>query len=94
VSTAPLGSRKEQKGFIVNVHSFVQSQVLNRNEIKSDVLRRAAVAKLSAFIITTSHNRALACGVSLSNAAQRIHQFANRHRARPAAAVRYRTWVN
>ena len=41
----------------------------------------------------TSHNRALACGVSLSNAAQRIHQFANCHRARPAAAVRYRTHV-
>ena len=36
----------------------------------------------------------VACGVSLSNAAQRMHQFANCHRARPAAAVGYRTWVN
>jgi len=29
--------------------------------------------------------------VSLSQLAPRIHQFANCHRARPAAAVRYRT---
>jgi len=36
----------------------------------------------------------VACGVSLSNAAQCIHQFANCHRACPAAAVGYRTWVN
>jgi len=38
----------------------------------------------------------VACGVNQSNAAQRIpvHQFVNCHRARPAAAVRYRTWVN
>jgi len=32
--------------------------------------------------------------VSLSQLAARIHQFANCHCARPAAAVRYRTWVN
>ena len=32
--------------------------------------------------------------ISLSQLALRIHQFANCHRARPAAAVRYRTWVN
>ena len=32
--------------------------------------------------------------VSLSQLAPRIHQFAKCHRARPAAAVRYRTWVN
>jgi len=32
--------------------------------------------------------------VSLSQLAPRIHQFANCRRARPAAAVQYRTWVN
>ena len=32
--------------------------------------------------------------VSLSQLAPHIHQFANCHRARPASAVRYRTWVN
>jgi len=30
--------------------------------------------------------------VSLSQLKPRIHQFTNCHRARPAAAVRYRTW--
>ena len=32
--------------------------------------------------------------VSLSQLAPRIHQFANCHHARPAAAVWYHTWVN
>jgi len=32
--------------------------------------------------------------VSLSQLAPHIHQFADCHRTRPAAAVRYRTWVN
>jgi len=35
----------------------------------------------------------VACGISLSNAAQRIHQFANCDCAHPGPAVQYRTWV-
>jgi len=32
--------------------------------------------------------------VSLSQFAPRVQQFANCHRAGPAATVRYRTWIN
>jgi len=67
----------DSQKFAVTLENFASQTKINSsssNNIQATIALHAIVA----------------CGVSLSNAAQRIHQFANCHHTRPAAAVRYR----